>query len=338
MKYKLMYLLALTIIIVGCSNQEKSKETDAKSIDTLSTKNTLQDLLDEAELKPNDPVVLHNVARWYIDNKRYKDAYESMGRVIQLDPSKPEYHLSMADLSFAANRTYDTKGHLEKALELDPENIEAMMRLAELNLIVKQHAESVELLNRVLEKDKTNTTAWFMRGINFKENRDTNRAISDFQSAIEADANYYNSYMQLGMIFHLRNDPAAEGYFNNAIRVRPNSEEAIYGRGMWFQESNQLDKAIQDYTTITQINPSNKNAHFNLGYIHHVYLNLFSEAINHYNRAIQADFQYAEAFYNRALCYEALGNLDAAQSDYSAAIKIRGKYPVAEEGLKRVSK
>jgi tetratricopeptide (TPR) repeat protein len=177
-----------------------------------------------------------------------------------------------------------------------------------------------------------------MSGINFKEKGDTNRAVNDFRSAIEADPNYYNAYMQLGMIFHLRNDPISEGYFNNAIRIRPNSEEALYGRGLWYQENDQLDKAIQDYTTIVQLNPTNKSAHFNLGYIHQVYLNLFSEAIKHYDRAIQADFQYAEAFYNRGLCYEALGNLDASESDYRSAIKIRQSYPSAEQGLKRVLK
>jgi tetratricopeptide (TPR) repeat protein len=336
------YLLALFTLVlftaVACKNEKApvQKETPVDSTNTAD--NAIQLLDEQIKLKPNDPELLHNRALAYISRKRYQDALTDMRAVIALDSSKSAYFLTMADLAFAANRTFDAKQHLEKALSLDPENTDAMMRLAELNLIVRQYAQSVSLLNKVLAKDKSNTSAWLMRGLNYKENGDTNKAVGDFRSAIEADPNFYDAYMQLGMIFQLRNNPISEGYFANAIRIRPKSEEALYGRGLWFQEHNQLDKAIQDYTSILQFNPSYKTAHFNLGYIHHIYLKVYQEAIKHYGRAIEADPKYAEAYYNRGLCFEFLGNLQDAASDFKTALMIRPVYPPAEEGLKRVSR
>jgi tetratricopeptide (TPR) repeat protein len=335
------FALYLTVTFLSCG-QGKEQEAPENNQDSAATAPAataaLADLEEKVRQDPNNSLYLHELSKAYIAEKRFEEALQNINKAILLDSTNAAFYLTMADLSFAANRTYNAKQSLEKALQLDPSNIEAMLRLAELNLIVRKHSESVELLNKVLELDNKNTTAWFMRGINFKENGDTNRAVRDFQSAIEADPEFYNAYMQLGMIFQLRNDPASEGYFTNAIRVKPGSEEALYGRGLWYQDHNQLDKAIQDYTTIIQMNPQNKNAHFNLGYIHQIHLNIFPEAIKHYTRAIEADPRYAEAFYNRGLCYEAVGNLDAAQGDFRSALMIRPVYPVAEQGLNRVKK
>ena len=330
-------LVSLLLAFAACGEKKSdSGKEPVAVVDTTPAAKQLEALNSKITAAPGDAALLHERARLLIDMKRYQDALIDMNKVMTIDSTKSTYFLTMADLSFAANRTYDAKTNLERAIALDPENTDAMMRLAELNLIVRQYAASVTLLTKVLEKDKSNTTAWLMRGINFKENGDTTRAISDFRSAIEADPGYYNAYMQLGMLYQLKNDPIAEGYFTNAIKLKPGSEEALYGRGLWYQDHNNLDKAIQDYTTITQLNPNNKNAHFNLGYIHHIYLKIYPEAAKHYSRAILADPRYAEAYYNRGLCLEAVGNFKDAGSDFKTALTIRSVYPVAEEGLKRV--
>ncbi|HRU18359.1 MAG TPA: tetratricopeptide repeat protein, partial [Bacteroidia bacterium] len=108
---------------------------------------------------------------------------------------------------------------------------------------------------------------------------------------------------------------------------------------LWYQDHQEYNKAIQYYTEIIQINPKNKNAHFNLGYIHHEYLKVYDQAIKHYTDAINADPNYAEAYYNRGLCYEYVGNITAAKEDYTKALQLRqNNYPHAKEGLERVSR
>jgi tetratricopeptide (TPR) repeat protein len=68
-----------------------------------------------------------------------------------------------------------------------------------------------------------------------------------------------------------------------------------------------------------------------------VLLKVYDEAIKHYSHAIDADPNYAEAFYNRGLCYETVGNIMAAREDYQRATQLKPDYKVAEDGLKRVS-
>jgi tetratricopeptide (TPR) repeat protein len=333
---KVVFFIFIGSVYCSCKPESEKSDNKATSSELVNVDEDLSVLDEQLHQQPNNAPLLHKRALIYIQKKRYQDALTDMNKAVSIDSTRSEYYLTLADLAFAANRTFNTREFLEKALTLDPDNQEAMLRLAELYLILQQHRQSVELLSKVLAKDKSNTTAWLMRGLNFKETGDTNRAVSDFRSAIEANADFYDAYMQLGMIFQLRNDPVSLGYFNNAIRIRPQSEEALYGRGLWYQDHDQLDKAIQDYTTIVQINPGYKNAHFNLGYIHHIYLKVYPEAIKHYSRAIEADNQYAEAFYNRGLCYEFMGNLEAAAADFRSALMIKSVYPPAEEGLRRV--
>lgn len=332
-------LLLSVFMVISCQGnggKETSGQVDTSAVVVVDT--SLDAINKKISEDPQNPVLLHTRALLLIDLKKFDEALSDMKNVLNLDSTKSEYFITMADLSMAANRTFNAKMFLEKAIALDPDNHEASLRLAELNFIVRRYPESLEILNRLIAKDKSDTTALLMRGFIFKENGDTVRAISDFRTAVESNPEFYAAYHQLGMIFQLRNDPICEGYFSNAIRIRPNSEEALYGRGLWYQEHDEYDKAIQDYTSIIKINPRNKSAHFNLGYLHQVHLKVYAEAVKHFTRALEVDPQYAEAYLNRGLCYESMGNISEAKKNFEAALVNRPGYVLAQQGIKRVSK
>lgn len=341
MKRNLIFFCTLltlgSLSFVSCKNDTKDSVSQQDS-----TVAPIDSVLESMNLKikedPNNAALLHERARVFIDRKMLKEALADMTMVMQLDSTKSEYFVTMADLSYFQNRTNDARTFLQRAVQMDPGNTDAALRLAEFNFIFRRYEESLDVLNAILKKDDTNTQAWLMRGYIFKENGDTNQAISDFQSALEANPDFYDANMQLGMIYQLRNNPVCVAYFTNAITARPNSEEAYYGRGLFYQEKGQFNQAIQDYGTILKINSKNKSAHFNLGYIHLVYLKVYPEAVKHFTRAIECDATYAEAYFNRAMAYERLGNIVAAKTDFQAALTHRPGYRMAEEGLQRVSK
>ena len=338
MRIYLLCTLAVIGLLTACNpKQEKSGEQPAAVVDTSAEAKELAALTEKINSNPTDAGLLHQRAKIYIGKRQFEEALADMQRVMAIDSSKSEYYITLADLSFAANRTFNAKTYLEKAMELSPGDTVSAMRLAELYFIVRNYGDAMKLTDGILEANKNNTTALFMKAMIYKESGDTVKSVKTFQRIVETDPTYYNAFMQLGILYQIKNDPAAEGYFTNAIKLNPRSEEAFYGRGLWYQDHNELDKAIRDYTTITQINPKNARAHFNLGYIHHVILKVYPEAIKHYTRAIEADPRYAEAWYNRGISYEAVGNLNDAANDFKEALKVRPVYPPAEEGLKRVT-
>src|SRR5689334_9141118 len=151
--HKIFLFLVLSIAVVSCKNDPKKEETETTAAkDTSANGIKLAELSEKIAKSPNDASLLHERARMYIEMKNFQEALVDMQKVMSIDSSKASYNLTMADISLAANRTYDAKNYLEKSLSLDPENTEAMMRLAELNLIVRQYSASVALLNKVLEK------------------------------------------------------------------------------------------------------------------------------------------------------------------------------------------
>ncbi len=328
-------LLLLIFFNISCKNKG-SEETATLPQDTTEAGKAISTITEKIKAEPENGDLWYQRAKIYFDNRKPEESLADIRQALALDSTKAEYYLLVADLNFMANKTLLSKEALEKCLSLDPENKDANMKLAEIYFYVKQYEKSIGYLDAVLKKEVHNAKAYFMKGMNFKEMGDTTKAVSSFQTCVEQDQNYYAAYIQLGIIMQVKNNPLAVQYYDAAIRINPKSEEAFYGRGLYFQDHNELDKAIQDYTTLSQINPRNKQAYFNLGYIHYTYLKVYDQGVKHYNQAISCDPGYAEAYFNRGLCYEAMGDVAAAKSDYEKAMQLRPGYELAAKGLARV--
>jgi Tfp pilus assembly protein PilF len=56
-------------------------------------------------------------------------------------------------------------------------------------------------------------------------------------------------------------------------------------------------------------------------------------ATNNFSDAIYSDSEFYEAYYSRGSCFETLGNIAQAESDYKRAIAINPQYTYAIEAL-----
>jgi tetratricopeptide (TPR) repeat protein len=339
-KSKLITVIALLVIIFnGCKPKTEVTEEPAAvtTNDTSAIGKKITEISNLMAANPDNADLVYKRAKLFIEQQNFRDASLDIVRAINMDSTKADYYIILSDVHLAANKPTLAKQSLEKCLTLQQDHKEGNMKLAELYFIARQYDKVFEHLNNILRKEINNPKAYMMKGMAYKELGDTAKAISSFQTAIEQDPKYYAPFMQLGVLYGEKGNVLAEQYFTGAINVNPRSEEALYGRAMYFQEvKHDYDKAIQDYTTIIQLNPKNKNAHFNLGYIHYEYLKVRDQAIKHYTDAITADPYYAEAYYNRGLTYEALGNIGAAKKDYEEAMRVRPDYRLAKAGLERV--
>lgn len=325
------------VIFAACNSKPVSDDKVNDLADTTAIGKQIQDISIRIKDNPGNIALFHERAKLHLSRGDVANALMDMEMVMSKDTANAEYFLTLADVHLAASKPARSKAALEKCLQLDPKNKLAHEKLAELFFIARQYKESVGQLDEVLRLEITNPKAYFMKGMCYRDMGDTARAISSFQTAIEQKASYYDAYLQLAMIFHVRNDKLARQYYDGALRVNPKSVDAYYGRGLWYQENERnFDQAIQDYTSAIQLKPSAARAHFGLGYIHYEYLKVYDQAIKHYDDALKADPQWPEAWFNRGLCYEALGNVSAAASDYRKALELNPGYQNAVSALKRV--
>ena len=339
MKFRRILLLLIAAVVsasvMSCGNNpgDDNGSTDTTSADSAPA--ALEALNKQLLADPNNPDLYHQRAKYHLEkNKDVNSALRDMGSALKIDSTKADYFLTLSDLYFTMNKTGNAKAALEKAIEVDPKNTEAMLKLAELYLYVRKHQESINYINQALKIDQYNARGYFMKGMNYKEIGDTSLAISSMETAVEQDPQYYAAYVQLGLLYAAKKNPLAESYYNNALRLKPNSLEVLYNKAKFYQDMGNWNAAIQGYTELLKLDPSYKYAHFNLGVIHLVNLKVYDQALTHFSNAIQSDPNYKEAYYGRGTAYQSLGDVQNAAKDYSAALRIDPSYEPAAQALK----
>ena len=104
-----------------------------------------------------------------------------------------------------------------------PENTESMLKLSEIHLILKNYKEALENADRAIAVDKSNPLPYFMKGYTFAEAGDTVNAFKSYLEAVDRNQEYYDAYVQLGLIYSISGSQLAIDFFNNALNSKTNS-------------------------------------------------------------------------------------------------------------------
>jgi tetratricopeptide (TPR) repeat protein len=335
-KYLIISILVFISIWISCKNDKTNinSTTIMNSKDSIHIKIAkINELINQ---NPKSADLYNDRALLYIEKQSFDSAFVDIRKALLIDSSKSNYFCTLSDVYFANGKVDKSSQALSKALLLDPKNNEAYLKLAEIYFILKNFDKCFENLNKSVELEKLNPKAYFIQGMAFKQMGDTAKAISSMQTVVEQDPGYYDAYIQLGLMHAEHHNKLAIDYYNNALRIDPQSIEALYNLGMFYQENDMIDNAIISYNSILKIEPKNKYANYNIGYIYLVYLNKFKEAINYFSEALKIDPKYTEAYYNRGLCYEMLGDYTNARADYHNATNITPNFENAVIGLNRL--
>lgn len=256
----------------------------------------------------------------------------------KIDSTNVNYLIELSDRYLQFGKSGKTREYLLRAKELDAENVHVLYRLANLHFYVKEYKKSISYLNTAKDIDPFFAPIYFTKGLIYKENLDTIKAIAQFQIAVEREPSYYDAYIQLGTLWGLMNNTLAIDYYKNALAILPESYEAAYGLAMSYQLFDKPEKAIDQYNKMLIGNRDKfQHVYFNLGYIEMIFFNEYTTAISYFDSAIYIQSNYAEAYSNKAYCLEQLNNNVAATECYKKALDITPGMPIAESGLQRMN-
>jgi tetratricopeptide (TPR) repeat protein len=116
-------------------------------------------------------------------------------------------------------------------------------------------------------------------------------------------------------------------YYTDEIRSHPDSW-AYTSRGIAWQEKNEYDKAISDFSEAIRLDPQHAAAYNGRG-IAWAGKKEYDKAINDYSEAIHLNPQDAVPYNNRGLAWVNKKEYDKAINDYSEAIRLDPQYAVA---------
>ena len=158
-------------------------------------------------------------------------------------------------------------------------------------------------------------------GQNYTDQKQWDRAIDEFNKAIEIDPNLAGAYSGRGDAFSYRREyDRALADYTMVIQLEPNNAAAYYSRGNAYDEKDEYNKAIADYTRAIELAPNLAEAYNNRGYVY-VEKGEYDKAIADYTMATQLNPNYAAAYYNRGYVHDEKGEYDEAIADYTLAIE-----------------
>ncbi|SFW39828.1 tetratricopeptide repeat protein [Selenomonas ruminantium] len=185
---------------------------------------------------------------------------------------------------------------------------------------------------------------------------DENKALECFDIALSKNPDFINALILRGWIFTSKKEyQKALDNYNHILKVSPNNSDAYIEIGRVYSELKDYKRALQNVTKGLEISPKNKNGYIQLAYIYEdidqmenaisacdkvlaidnkyseayfAKANIYSdnmryvEAINNYTKAIELLDSY-NYYYNRALTYHDMGNVELAINDLEKVVEIQ---------------
>ena len=310
----------------------KEKEKYASMPDELAK------IYREIEKNPNNANLYLELARYYTANQVLDSALNNALIAIRLDPNKSDIYVVVSDIYLLMQYFDNAEEMLEKAIALDNKNNDAYLKLGEFYCGRGEYAQSEKILTKAIQLQSHNPKAYYILARNLQGKGDTLSAIRSYLVAADQNPDYFDAYLELGVLYHYKHNRLAIDYYNNALNVQPNNVQALYNLAMFYQETEDYERALEKYRMILQIDPHHRNALHNIGWIYLVGQDKLEEAVVFFTKAIEQDTTYVEAIYNRGYCFEQLKKYDNARQDYMYSLHLANNYPLAIEGLNRLDK
>lgn len=331
------FCLAL-IVVFSCKHLPgPEQKTVADSLAAAdSTDPQIKALTEKIKKDPRNPDNYFIRGNVFSQLNNLRAAHSDLSKAISLDSTNLNYYFSLADVYLrggSADRAIDV---FNAIIRLDPKNTDAMLKLSKVYYYKKDYSHSLEQLAKAQDLDKENSEVYFIRGMNLKEMGDTMKAIVSFQKAVQVKPDFYDAYMQLGLLTSKNPGSIAAQYFDNAIRIDSTSTEAYYDKGKFYQDHKSYEKAKGTYHELILKNPQYEKAYFNLGFIY-IQQDSIDKAYRMFDYAVKVSPAYAEAFYYRGLCSLAKGNTEQAASDFRQALTLKPNYEMAQKELNNLT-
>ena len=334
-------MVGAVFLLTSCRNsttqqvqQQYGKDTRHVAADTISSKIDMYSA--HIRNNPLDAYAYWNRGKLEVLQKNFTRAERDFIETVKLDSTKDKYYNSLADAEFVLGKTRDAKNAFEKCISLNPSNTDALLKLGEIYFYVKKYKEAIDLADKALKVNVHLGKAYFMKGMIFLEVHDTAKAISSLQTAIEQSSAYFDAYIQLGLIYARKRNKLAVDYFNSALNIDPKSIEAYYDKGMFYQDNGDYINAASAYGQLLQIDSTYKFALYNMGFINYLDGKDYKKAIYYFSRAFKSDTTYTMALYARGNCYEEMGDLNNAYTDFAHALKQKPDFKEAQESYDEV--
>lgn len=261
---------------------------------------------------PKDIVAQVQRGRILLESGNVQAAISQLREQVADAPDFPQAHYALG-LAYARGKSFDAaENEFAAALKLSPTMLPVIQSMASMQLARKQPALAKDYAKRCVELAPGDPTCHLLLGMVFLDS-DNGMAVQQFQIASSLAPKDPAPRLQLASAYTLMKKwNEAENQFQDALRVRPFSHQALEQYAIYLESRNEPAKAMTLVQQFLATYPDDAPATLLLG-------SLYSGA-KQYDQARQ-EVEHALALDpNLAAAYLALGKLDQIRGDRDTAI------------------
>jgi tetratricopeptide (TPR) repeat protein len=339
--------LSLILLLTSCGS-DSSIVQDDQNVNTDSIPEVVDSLAyykDILNADPNNPAVIYERAEYYIRQGEIQLAQDDLASILAKDSLNLKAQELFADINLANLNLEASKYHYEYILKQDSTNTGALIGMGKIYAALDNSPLALNFLSAALKVNPFLPEPYFTKGLIYRSDyyrraledprkeESWERAVSSFQTAVEQDPDYYAAYIEMGVMYDEKGDSIALDYYNTAIGIFPESIEAWYNKGMYFQTRGYVDDALASYYTLNRIDETWADPYYNIGYIHLIMTEELDSAQYYFERSTELDPSYYQAYNNLGLTYEKMGDRLNAKKYYLRAVEINPEFQLAKDNL-----
>ena len=261
---------------------------------------------------------------------------ESKGQATEAakpDRAAAYYHYTLAHTYQELVAVYGRAEYANKAIEeyrlaidSDPKSEYLRVGLAELYVGVGRIKDAVDVVQEIIQRDPNNLDARkllgriYLRSLGDMQSGTQSqevlkRAIEQFEQIVRIEPNNIEDRLLLGRLYRLNNDHLkAEEEFKTAVRLKPDSEEAVTTLAYLYNEEGSPQRAADVLASVPEASRTAK-LYAALGFTYEQQKN-YKKAVDAYRKAVEQDRDNLDAM--RGLAQNLLndGQTDAALEQY----------------------
>lgn len=341
-------VIAALWFLVSCGNS--STEVVTNPLDSADSVQNPVDLLNaEIRSNPNSANGYYKRSAYYEEQGELEKAKQDLNLCINMSPELGIYYLAKSRICYKQGLIEQAELYAKAAKQRDSQLKEAYLMLGKIYLGIPNFDGAIAELDSALMIDKFYADSYFYKGMTFARAGDTLRAVSSFQTAVQQDPDMYKAYLELAMLYEKNESEdrkLALEYYDNALAIAPESIEALLAKGKFCQDNGMIPEAFISYSKIIDIDNTFEVAFHNRGYLNILLYedggsadyndSIMLAGVNDFSNAIKLNSNYVQAYHNRGLCFETLGDVVAAKLDYATALKIDQTFVPSQQGLDRL--
>lgn len=198
-----------------------------------------------------------------------------------------------------------------------------------------QHSRAIEAFEQALVQNPSDTKTLFALGNTARALGLSPAAESFFRRVLALEPQRFEAVVNLANLLRDTSQfDAAESILRPCLARLPDNVDVLLTLGTTKREQGQPDEAIALYRQVLALHSGFVPALVNLADLL-ADRGEVEEALALYDRALKSDPHNAQARLNRAIFYLLRGHLKDGWRDYTARLKIPGKVPLSDHGLKR---